>query len=111
MFFTSFSSISGYFQHLILGWPTMLLSPSWSFLLLQVRSYNSSTQLQGNTYPLVGCAAITDTGSGDSFTVSTQRPMGMSSVDNSLEFSLHRSHILHYTHRVLVTTHTYSTET
>ncbi len=32
MVFTSFSSISGYFQYLILGWPTMLLSPSFVHL-------------------------------------------------------------------------------
>ncbi len=29
MFLTSFSSISGYFQSLILGWPAMLLNPSY----------------------------------------------------------------------------------
>ncbi len=41
-FFYSFSSISGYSQYLVLGWPTMLLSPSnvvlaWSCLLFPTR--------------------------------------------------------------------------
>ncbi len=39
---TSFLSTSGYFQYLILGWPTMLLSPSYN-ILTYVPAYDTIT--------------------------------------------------------------------
>ena len=52
--------------------------------------YNSSATLQANTYPLVGRAHISDVNTGSSFAVISQRPMGLSAFNNSLEFILHR---------------------
>ncbi len=62
----------------------------YSSLSLQERIYNASLHLQANTYPLVGRASIRDVTSGASFNVITRRPIGISSYNNSLDFSLHR---------------------